>query len=405
MNQKSDLKVRHRQDAQTTSRLTMESLIMASKYRDALSHVALLKRELAILQTHAMVLQTTSSLDSAEIYANNSFPANHSNLSSPETITSPRFFSTHTQKSSITSSTSTEESFPVSASPVRHDNHHEDDSSTMALPTISSHLDQQQREQEQQKDEKPVQSLINERLNVFEASFQQVFPSTFEFSSPSSAFTSKDAYDPFFASPERPQNTSTIVDVDDDDDDKNDEAYEDTIGILNTSPPPSPPASYQKYNPKTPPKNITEEDTRPPKPEKTPSAEARARFERALRPRTSITSNQTRTAATTSTTAKPSPLLQRIQEKRILKQKQQISSPSNISALITNTNNNNHHLTESSTLEESSIKPLNENSPSTRHSKRGVQKPISYAEPALNTKLRQGHVYFEKKDDTIYMSF
>lgn len=184
----------------------------------------------------------------------------------------------------------------------------------------------------------------------------------------------------------------------------------------------------------------------PGRPEKTMSASARARYDKALQPRQNngslrnlSESNMSEDLAPIrtsfpSTNAKisgscesgsPSALLQRIQQKRMLKHGQSSPGssegesqqdpegikPDSIISIVnvyeaTAGGEKGSHGDEKSDLEiESSAPNVTKNGfhhsisarlHALKNSRRSVKQPVSYAEPALNSKLRRGDTYFPK---------
>eukprot|EP00980_Cylindrotheca_fusiformis_P022456 scaffold9308_cov115-Cylindrotheca_fusiformis.AAC.19 len=355
--------------------------------------------------------------------------------------------------------------FPLSASPnVRSESRNDYDDELPADivdPNIANkspglHLTEQdiQSDDEQSSSSTTMAIMEEERglvstasIDEFEASFDATFPTNFSSQTDQdsgSDLEEESPYDPFAPSTESPDRPSSrqqggshleLSPADshgspDCQTVKNGPWNED-LALHNTE-------SYS-----TPPKNgiggattDTGED-QPKRPEKTPSAEARAQYDRALQPRHSnpvaapsppAQSDQNHikgvsllapSPSNEAASASPSPLLKRIQERRMKKEvSRQNSMPS---PNVPKPGFLRHH---------SAPEPSNEGRPFTTHKplasaegrlnvpapastgghhtkdsrtktlrRRSVKQPISYSEPPLNTKLRQGHVFFQKEED------
>ena len=118
-------------------------------------------------------------------------------------------------------------------------------------------------------------------------------------------------------------------------------------------------------------------------------------------------------ATSSSDVHRPSPLLQRIQQKRKQKNKKQLNrQQSEPSSTVPKPDFRRYSSApESRTVVEATSSPAliaenreanieeqvvvaSQRSGSNR--RRSVKQPLSYAEPALNTKVRRGHVFFQK---------
>jgi hypothetical protein len=299
-------------------------------------------------------------------------------------------------------------------------------------------------------------------VDAFEASFDTTFPAVF--SSPTDQDSdpvllneeSAYSYDPFAlfaASPDRSLVRQTPLQQEDNDLEATSEAISEATSPENHGTPQIPvPTSApwhadlalhntQSYS--TPPKDsnatslISEE--RPKRPEKTPSAEARAKYENALQPRTSasaasstILAPQDKTSGTLSQPVSlpsnetappsPSPLLKRIHQRRMNKQ---LSREQSMPSTSVPKPGFHRHSSAPEASKEGQSDPLVSadsrlNSQAPRPSggsitpeaitesarlqslrRRNVKQPVSYTEPALNTKLRQGHVYFQKEQQPV----
>jgi hypothetical protein len=191
--------------------------------------------------------------------------------------------------------------------------------------------------------------------------------------------------------------------------------------------------------------NNNDNKEEPGRPEKIIPTTARARYERALGPRESIVnsttqneiepsqkSSQSRDMITGPESNSPSALFRRMQQKRRMSSNKQNSveetasgsssemtelppaeSPSSKQRSITsivdafeqNDTNMNADFMNGGVGDDSMEKQQNSKSSSSRFHpiksmrRRSVKTPISYAEPALNTKLRRGDTYFPKAND------
>jgi hypothetical protein len=240
-------------------------------------------------------------------------------------------------------------------------------------------------------------------IDAFEASFDTTFPTNFSASRRSSSEAK--IYNPFDSSP--PRNTERVE--------------------QDASPQP-----FSRRTDFATPKKVTSPNTEmePLRPHKTPSTEARARYEKAMQPR-----SQEQSVSSTDALAperernglqgsSPSKFLQRIQQGRKGKDYLQIESkpsdgsPSDSSAkqenvapsrsphvmpkLLTSraeaTVEDYPTVPEPNSSGEGSDRPVGMMARLTSlKNRRAVKQPVSYAEPALNTKIRQGHTYFPKE--------
>lgn len=278
-------------------------------------------------------------------------------------------------------------------------------------------------------------------IDAFEASFDTTFPSTFAQNRSNRESQTSEIYNPFAPSPARsigraspstPPSHSRDMDI-------SPEVVR-TINTSNGSPFATPPSSYRpepewdnNLQYETPPKDRPSPEKtphgEPSRPHKTASAEARARYEKALQPRGSNSLSSQASTTTTDAVAppesdthksggflmgSPSKLLKLIQERR--KQKENPveektperniigpGSPSGFSLTQENvvplSEEKQEHFVEESD-DEGSPEPRSMASRlNVMKNRRTVKQPISYAEPALNTKIRQGHSYFPKSDE------
>lgn len=172
------------------------------------------------------------------------------------------------------------------------------------------------------------------------------------------------------------------------------------------------PAKQQNTPPlrRRPPKDKSMDNETSKTPAKTQSAEARSKYDFALQPtRTKIPSSSSMEGSDTvpaKDSVGLSPLLQRIQQKRNQKKlNRQHSEPS--STVPKPDFRRYSSAPESRTVVEGTtpmVAPENrdhagsseEEATSRSSRRRNVKQPLSYAEPALNTKIRKGHVFFQK---------
>ena len=242
-------------------------------------------------------------------------------------------------------------------------------------------------------------------IDAFEASFDTTFPSNF--SSSRRSITETQIYNPFDASPAR----SAMQ------------------GQRDTSPEPfSPHADFS-----TPPKESpTTAEVEPPRPHKTPSSEARTRYDKAIQPRPQENSASTSDAVAPEKErngflgSSPGKFLNRIQ---LLRKGKEDTSPIESSASQRSPSDSSRK--QENVAPSTSPRPMPQKQPSrkaqasveeiavasdatsvaevlgrpggmvarlnTLKQKRAVKQPISYAEPPLNTKIRQGHTNFLKE--------
>ncbi|CAJ1964062.1 unnamed protein product [Cylindrotheca closterium] len=529
----SDLRVRHREECQKSARLTMENMSLASRCREAISHVAILQRELMMYQQRdceALALQRrqtqriASNLSERMQFDINDrdalpIPPKKSVSPMPVSLSQPRIIeqtttSSTSPESRLSSSTagssamelavsssdedtlenSREESFQssfVSTSTSPDVSHNDSNSSYVLTPSPNSQYSTPNK-RDTPLHTSPTRHDVNSpmqhlrlsnstsparipvsptkspgRRDVFEASFATTFPRNFDDSpgaeDESQSSTKADVYDPFssFSSPnatatvvkhtqlghtqrgpspdlhqvltktpsndklERPSIAAMVSWEDDDVSSPSSfstpprrRPEDESDGDGAPKPPVKTPSAEvrAKYDnamrvPSTPPRcrsgDESSEDEPPKPPLKTPSAEARSKYEVAMQPRAATPFHAEQRGH------RPSPLLQRIQQKRKQKQlNRQQSEPSSIlpkpdfrrysSAPESRTvadgspQTNAENRDDRSLVNEETTPQIASSVPSSR--RRGVKQPVSYAEPALNTKIRKGHVFFQKDD-------
>ncbi|KAL3937955.1 MAG: hypothetical protein SGBAC_007037 [Bacillariaceae sp.] len=521
----SDMRVRHREECQKSSRLTMENMNLASRCREAISHVAILQRELNMYQqrdSQALAMQrqrtqrVASNLSERMQFDHNDrdalpippkksvspMPANSSHSQTIEqtttSSTSPESrLSSSTEASAMeldteedTLGNSRDESFQSSfVSPASSpDVSHSDSGSYILTPSPNSQYsapnkgDTPLRSSPKNDVNSPIQdrrllqipvripgspSNSPSRRDVFEASFSTTFPSNFDLTGEedqSQSSTKPDFYDPFssFSNPNRksasvkhthvgrmqigmssdmqqvltkttnfdsPERRTIAPMVSWEQDDVSSPSsfstpprQDQSSGDEAPRPPEKTPSIEARakfetaMGPSTPPRVHPGSElmgAEPPKPPvKTPSAEARSKYDFAMQPRATAPCDEQQRGNVKSDDLGPSLLLQRIKQKRKQKQlNRQQSEPSSTvpkpdfrryssapeSRTVVegtppiNTENRDGSLVE----EETSLQIASHAQPSRS---RRVKQPLSYAEPALNTKIRKGHVFFQKDD-------
>lgn len=354
-------------------------------------------------------------------------------FSTPKKRVSPK--NSTPQDKSVTNTNETAPFFPYSASPksvTPRSKTYEDEfpSDIVEKSKLSKSLK-----------ENVVVSVGN--IDAFEASFDTAFPDSFSPSEESqhSIENSEDSptlngvYNPFFNSPDRSGSQSKIVESDDS-----------SPKTPEIQPKDEKTPWQEKYN--TPPRDVlraVSPSSEPKRPGKTPSAEARAKYDKVLQPKkredseTDISSdlpneNQPKEANMLPAKTSPSPLLKRIHQKRMNQRlnsasdtKNPIASPEIISKQQSSPEaelrtpepvlvQHDTSLAKSEVGEPlvetpgkvsvlAAISRINSQVESRKtkaaqlhalKNRRSVKQPISYAEPALNTKLRQGDTYFQK---------
>ena len=256
-------------------------------------------------------------------------------------------------------------------------------------------------------------NLMNS-IDAFEQSFSTDFPESFTPKESNIEGSEEKIYNPFFSTPEKSKASLYP-------------SGDRTANEEKTVPEPSK-LSQIEYT--TPPKttksgalkNIdknSKDEIRPKRPEKTISSAARARYKRALGPRVETSSGKTRNEIDKSSSTEsnsPTALLRRIQQKkRSNKNMESIPNDSTLETPLSESSSieqkHEHHksiLNIVDTFEQTesgSNDVENEKKPSTTSRfqgpikslrRRSVKKPISYAEPPLNTKLRRGDTFFPK---------
>mmetsp|Transcript_19173 Transcript_19173/g.39445 ORF Transcript_19173/g.39445 Transcript_19173/m.39445 type:complete len:403 (+) Transcript_19173:322-1530(+) len=260
-------------------------------------------------------------------------------------------------------------------------------------------------------------NLVNS-IDAFEQSFSIDFPDSFtpkesnNFTSSPGSKSSQKPYNPFFATPEKQNSRS----------DSRSSQMETTGDPSRVSP--------MEY--RTPPKNPkhevlafdkNERDSRPKRPEKTTPSSARARYERVLGQSSTQGKHLTANEADKKSSGgngpnplqNPNPLQRRIQQRKRLDKNLEsmsnASSTSKSSAELTSALDQKHQsrkemsniLDEFENIENGATMAAPQPSSASKFSgpikslrRRSVKKPISYAEPPLNTKLRRGDTFFPK---------
>jgi len=306
------------------------------------------------------------------------------------------------------------ELFPVSASPKVFKSNRENKSYDEGFPLDT--LDKSESDS-QGKYAKPKQMNFMNSIDAFEHSFSTDFPDSFT-PKESNNYTSsprsgQKPYNPFFATPEKQNSRSDS------------RSYGPSQQVE---------MNAEKVSPidyRTPPKNgkpvptspleKSDRDSRPKRPEKTIPYSARARYERVLAPR-SESSTQSKHPVVgneaekkTSNGHSPGALRRRMQQRKqlgknlesmpngVTKTKPEVEpSPTEqkhqsrkeiVDILDTFENIEN---VENGTTEAKPASASRFSGPIKSLRRRSVKKPISYAEPPLNTKLRRGDTFFPK---------
>ncbi len=306
------------------------------------------------------------------------------------------------------------ELFPVSASPKVFKSNRDNKSYDEGFP--SDGIDKSENDNIG-KYAKPKQMNFMNSIDAFEQSFSTDFPDSFT-PKESNNYTSsprsgQKPYNPFFATPEK-QNSRG--DSRSHGPSKQVETNAEKVSPIDYRTPPKdgksvPAPTFEK----------NDKDSRPKRPEKTIPYSARARYERVLAPR-SESSTQSKHPVVgneaekkTSSGNSPGALRRRMQQRKQLdKNLESISngvtmnkpvvepSPSEqkhqsrkeiVDILDTFENIEN---VENGTLEPKPSSASRFSGPIKSLRRRSVKKPISYAEPPLNTKLRRGDTFFPK---------
>eukprot|EP00934_Nitzschia_sp_Nitz4_P009181 Nitzschia sp. Nitz4//scaffold47_size129522//125277//127273//NITZ4_003573-RA/size129522-snap-gene-0.204-mRNA-1//-1//CDS//3329552866//9171//frame0 len=510
----SELRVRHREECKNVTRLTMENMNLASRCREAISHVAMLKKELALHQKRAkesLALQRAqnqrmaSNLSEASrlsrSFSDDSQGLNESARSdtmervlamdppppparsqdppaaahqreknsieedgedtgddteddtvvetarrgrsvldvveslSERAASPPKVFSTPnrpregrwTPRIDDAPGSEPPSFFPKSASPSGPSspfrrNYNEE------FPTDI----QPQRTPSKSTPSQESRGVITmNSIDAFEASFNTTFPDSFpkDGSSARKKKTSTEIYNPFAPSPARKpdrgtppspepameRNASTGSSRANDPPLVHSPEVVRTARLADTEPF-SQPNQYQ-----TPTKRSSEpaavSSAEPPRPQKVASSESRARYEKAMQPRPEpVDCNSTHSSSNHSSHSNqsaalaqgsPSSLLQRIQERR--KQRESGDAPDPSPRMLAPPSPFHTATTTTTTTSTPSPAPTPSEEPATTARtisarlnaiKRRTKQPISYAEPALNTKLRQGDTFFPKDEAT-----
>jgi hypothetical protein len=311
-------------------------------------------------------------------------------------------------------------------------------------------------------------------IDAFEASFDTTFPSNFPQKESNSAKPSRESpqaaeiYNPFAPSPARSIDRTTPATPPAKSSRSPNPEIVRTANVSDSGQPWSDDSSQYSTPPKNGQRPELNSNDEPPRPHKTPSAEARARYEKALQPRNAAANSSQASIASTKAVApiqtdapeqkssggllmgSPSRLLQRIQQRRKNKDGKD-GSPHSSEGVSSHHSHSESSLTQENVApaesratqqqaKEPSPRQLSFRSKSTPRSprsttplrrgetegkpidgqaqpeingrpggmiarlsalktRRAVKQPISYAEPALNTKIRQGHSYFPKTND------
>jgi len=244
---------------------------------------------------------------------------------------------------------------------------------------------------------KPKMTLSTS-IDAFEKSFSTDFSDSFtpkegnSNGSLQSSGSGEKIYDPFFGTPPKPKSQTEYL---------------------------TPPNNAKKL-PLTNTTNTDKNDkdeVRPKRPEKTIPSATRARYERALGPKVESSTRSQQPIgneaekSSSSVSTNTGPLYRRMQKKKRLDENlESISNGSTTKGRSASTLTPNHHaiLDMVDSFEENgsgntyvvkeqqSLSPSRFQGPIKSLRRRSVSKPISYAEPKLNTKLRRGDTFFPK---------
>jgi len=255
-------------------------------------------------------------------------------------------------------------------------------------------------------------NLMNS-IDAFEQSFSTDFPESFTPKESNSEGSGEKTYNPFFPTPEKSKSSLSPSGQKTPNDNKSAAEQSKLSQIEYTTPPKNTNVgAMDKID------NSSEDEIRPKRPEKTIPSAARARYQRALGPRVESSSRKSRDEVdkSSSESSNPTALLRRLQQKKRLSKNME-SVPKDSMAETS--------LPESSSIEQTSqtqksilnivdafeetesgsngVENEKKNSTMSRYQgpikslrRRSVKKPISYAEPPLNTKLRRGDTFFPK---------
>jgi hypothetical protein len=311
------------------------------------------------------------------------------------------------------------ELFPISASPKVY----KKSNSNLENKTYDEGFPSDTIDQPGSMDDAKSKGKINlmNSIDAFEQSFSTDFPDSFTPKESNSDKTlspsgsGQKIYNPFFSTPEK----------------LNSPADSSFFGTPEEEKASSGSSSKSQIEYETPPKRAaspsspfdeSDADTGPKRPEKSIPSAARARYEKALGPRVESSSLSKQSSGkafdkgSSSGGSSPGALFRRIQQKKRLdKNLESISNGSTPESQLTESPSSERKrqsqkavLNIVDTFEQSGsgktevTKDQNSSTASRFHGpikslrRRSVNRPISYAEPALNTKLRRGDTYFPK---------
>ena len=305
------------------------------------------------------------------------------------------------------------EFFPVSASPKVFNK----TNSARGKKSYDEEFPSDTIDQPESDKSKRKMNLLNS-IDAFEQSFSIDFTESFtpkegsrSTPSPSSGF-GQEPYNPFFATPEKSKprfDSSPFVTSKENEDTKTSESSKIEFGT---------PPKTKKSVTSTP--ETDDPELRPRRPEKTTPSAARARYERALRPRVEMSTQGRQPTVNsadrnTNSSGNNSGALQRRMEhrKRLDKNLQSTSNDlAKVSPSVQSSSSPPKKQTRNDIVdivdafeqtENDNPKAGNDPKSSSKFSgpikslrRRSVSKPISYAEPPLNTKLRRGDTFFPK---------
>lgn len=301
------------------------------------------------------------------------------------------------------------ELFPVSASPKVFNKIN----STRGTKSYDEEFPTGTFEQPENDKSKRKMNLLNS-IDAFEQSFSIDFTESFtpkegsrSTPSPSSGSGQK-TYNPFFATPEKTKprfDSSSFSESKRNEDTKTSQSPK--MPQMEFSTPPQNTENVQMIS------ENNDQGVRPKRPEKTTPSVARERYERALRPR--VESSTQGRQSSVNTSSNNSGALQRRMEqrKRLDKNLQSTSNDSSAvgpsaesssSAQKKQTRNDIVDIVDAfEQTERENLGAANQQKSPSKYAgpvkslrRRSVSKPISYAEPPLNTKLRRGDTFFPK---------
>lgn len=248
-------------------------------------------------------------------------------------------------------------------------------------------------------------NLMNS-VDAFEQSFSIDFSDSFSPKEGNSSGPGEKIYNPFFATPEKQKSRAELDGFSTPKEEKKTGEPTDALDLEPTTPPKAFKSTHEVIN-----NDTDSSEHRPKRPEKINSAAARARYVRALGPRAESSRNDKSLPAESN--SNPTALSRRIQQKKLLDKNLQAISKSG-GATPEFASNDKAQKSRNSIIDivdafEENPGSINDEAKQQKPSiasrfqgpikslrRRAVKKPISYAEPPLNTKLRRGDTFFPK---------